>query len=54
MADTCISSQRSKPPESRTCVVSNVREVYIRDLAKKLAGKELVQSGLRRVKTVVT
>jgi len=39
MADT--SSQRGKLPESRTYVVSNVRGVYIRDLAKKLAGKSL-------------
>ena len=52
MADT--SSQRSELPEFRTCVVSNVREVDIRRLAKKLVGKELVRSGLRRIKTVVT
>jgi len=52
MADT--SSQRSDLPESRTCVVSNVREMDIRGLAKKLVGKELVQSGLRRTMTVVT
>ena len=52
MADT--SSQRSDLPESRTCEVSNVREVDIRGLAKKLVGREIVQSGLRRIKTVVT
>jgi len=52
MADT--SSQSSELPESRTCVVSNVREVDIRGLAKKLAERELVQSGLRRIKAVVT
>jgi len=52
MADSF--SQRSELPESRTCVVSNVREVDIRGLAKKLVGREIVQSGLRRIKTVVT
>ena len=51
MADT--SSQRSELPESRTCVISNVREVDIRGLAKRLAGRELVQSGLPRIKTAI-
>jgi len=52
VADTF--SQRSELPECRTCVVSNVREVDIRGLVKKLVGKELVQSGLQRIKNVVT
>jgi len=47
-------SQPRELPQSRTCVVSKVREVDRRGLAKKLAGRELVQSGLRRIKTVVT
>ena len=45
-------SRRSDLPESRTCIVSNVQEVDICGLAKKLAGRELVQSELLRVKNV--
>jgi len=52
MADN--SSQRSELPESRTSVVSNVREADRCGLAKKLVGKELVQSGLRRIMAVLT
>jgi len=51
MADT--SSQRSELLESRTCVFSNAREVNLGGLAKKWAGRELVQSGLRRIKTAI-
>ena len=45
-------SRRSDLPESRTCIFSNVQEVDICGLAKKLTRRELAQSELLRVKNV--